>query len=195
MADRAVALYRRTGVCLAVASVHRRVAVRGGHVPGAGAAADGRSAVHSVSFSPRGTLAAGLDNGRVELREVETGERIGTLWHADRGEVTVVFSPDGSRLASGSWDQVIRVWDVATRVQLATWEVVRERNGRRGSISFSPDGLRMVSGFDDGTVRLWDMATQAEVAILKGHTREFHRWRIRPRETALRPQAPTEMAR
>ncbi len=129
------------------------------------------SAVHSVSFSPGGTLAAGLDNGRVELREVETGERIGTLWHADRGEVTVVFSPDGSRLASGSWDQVIRVWDVATRVQLATWEVVREGNGRRGSISFSPDGSRLVSGFDDGTVRLWDMATQAEVATLEGHKR------------------------
>ena len=52
-------------------------------------------AVHSVAFSLDGTLAAGLDNGRVELWEVETGERTGTLRHAGWDGSQSWFSPDG----------------------------------------------------------------------------------------------------
>ncbi len=131
--------------------------------------------VHSVAFSLSGTLAAGLDNGQVELWEVESGERIGTLMHADRRRVTsVVFSPDGTRLASGAMNQVIRVWDVETRRQIGTWEVPPEStsypSGWSLPVAYSPDGTRMLSGFDDGTVRLWDVATQSEVATLEGHT-------------------------
>ena len=128
--------------------------------------------VHSAAFSLDGTLASGLDNGRVELWGVESGERIGTLRHADWGRVTaVVFSPDGTSLASGSWDQVIKVWDVETRREVGTWEVPRESDSLWPlSVAFSPDGTRLVSGFQDGTVRLWDVATQTEVAVLEGHT-------------------------
>ena len=88
---------------------HRRVAVRGGYIP-AQALLPTEGSVHSVSFSLDGTLAAGLDNGRVELWEVETGKRTGTLRHGDWGRVTVVFSRDGRSWASGSLEQVIKVW-------------------------------------------------------------------------------------
>ncbi len=127
---------------------------------------------HSVAFSLDGTLAAGLGNGQVKLWEVETGERIGTLRHPEWGRVAaVVFSPDGTRLASGSWDQVIKVWDVETRRVTGTWEVPREtENSWAISVDFSLDGTRLASGFQDGTVRLWDVASQTEVATLEGHT-------------------------
>ena len=128
--------------------------------------------VHSVAFSQDGILAAGLINGQVELWEVESGERIGTLRHAEWGRVAaVVFSPDGTALASGSWDQVIKVWDVETRREVGTWEVPRESNSLWSlSVAFSPDGSTLASGFQDRTVRLWDVETQTEVATLKGHT-------------------------
>ena len=130
------------------------------------------SLVHSVAFSVDGTLAAGLDNGQVALWEVETGERIATLRHADRGRITsVVFSADGTGLASGSWDQVIKLWDVETRREVGTWEVPWEFNALLPiSVAFSPDGSTLASGFQDRTVRLWDVETQTEVATLKGHT-------------------------
>ena len=128
--------------------------------------------VHSVAFSLDGTLAAGLHNGQVELWEVETGERITTLRHADWDRVaSVAFSRDGTALASGSWDQVIKVWDVETRREVGTWEVARDSDSYWNiSVAFSPDGTRLVSGFQDGTVRLWDIATQTELATLEGHT-------------------------
>ncbi len=125
--------------------------------------------VEAVAFSVSGILAAGLNNGQVELWDVEAGERIATLRHG--GSINaVVFSPDGTSLASGSHNQVIRVWEVATRSQIATWEVPPDGHSWSRSLAFSPDGSRLVSGFQDGTVRLWDVATRTEVAVLEGHS-------------------------
>ena len=168
--DRAVAL-SADGRCLAVASA-TGVWLYEAATSRALALLPSESPVQSVAFAPDGTLASGLDNGRVELWRVESGERIGTLRHAGWGRVTaVVFSRDGKAMASGSWDQVIKLWNIETRREVGTWEVPRESDSLRPlSVAFSPDGTRLVSGFQDGTVRLWDVATQTEVAALEGHT-------------------------
>ena len=168
--DRAVAL-SADGRCLAVASAIG-VWLYEAATSRAQALLPTESPVHSVVFSLDGTLAAGLNNGRVELWEVETGERIGTLRHADWGQVSsVAFSRDGATLATGSWEQIIKLWDVETRRVAGTWEVLRESDRLWPlPVAFSPDGTRLVSGFQDGTVRLWDVATETEVATLEGHT-------------------------
>ncbi len=167
--DRAVAL-SPDGRCLAVASAigvwlyeaatSRALALLATERP-----------VHSVSFSLQGTLAAGLDNGQVELWEVETGERIGTLRHGGWSGLTVAFSPDGTRLAS-RWRQEIKLWNVETRGLAGTWKVPTDVHwsGAGQSVAFSPDGSRLAAGFQDGTVRLWDVASQTEVVTLEGHT-------------------------
>jgi hypothetical protein len=69
-----------------------------------------------AAFSPDGRcLAVGASDGSVRLVEVATGqERLRWEGHK-RGVVKVLFSPDGTRLASGSWDRTILVWDVFAR--------------------------------------------------------------------------------
>ena len=66
---------------------------------------------------------------------------------------SVSFSPDGSRIVSGSGDSTVRVWDAVTE------KVINTLTGHSDfvmSVSFSPDGSRIVSGSWDNTVRVWD---------------------------------------
>ena len=67
---------------------------------------------------------------------------------------SVSFSPDGSTLASGSWDDTVRLWDVVTGSEI---RVLKGHTGFVRSVSFSPDGTTLASGSDDGTVLLWEL--------------------------------------
>ena len=80
--------------------------------------------------------------------------------------LSVAFSPDGTRLASGADDNTVRLWDVATGKETARLE---GHGDWVRSVAFSPDGTRLASGADDNTVRLWDVASGKETARLEGH--------------------------
>ena len=61
------------------------------------------------------------------------------------------FSPDGSRVATGSYDNTARVWDAKTGQEL----LVGKCRGTVEAVGFSPDGGRFVTGEAGGWVRVW----------------------------------------
>jgi hypothetical protein len=79
----------------------------------------------------------------------------------------IAFSPDGTRLVSGSYDQTVKVWDAHTGQQLLE---LKGHPGQVSSVAFSPDGRCLASGSADKTVKVWDAHTGQQLLTLKGHT-------------------------
>lgn len=82
---------------------------------------------------------------------------------------SLALSADGKRCASGGWDGVARVWDLATGQP--QWEF-RHGGLYVHAVAFSPDGRWLATGSDDptGYVQLWDLQEGRRAAILEGHT-------------------------
>jgi hypothetical protein len=78
-----------------------------------------------------------------------------------------VFSPDGRTILSGSWDNTLKLWDVATNRVLLTFA---EHTNWVHSIAFSPDGRTALSGSADKTLKLWDVRTSRILHTFTGHT-------------------------
>lgn len=79
---------------------------------------------------------------------------------------SAAFSPDGARIASGSFDQTVKLWDAATTQEILT---TKKHSNLVMGVVFSPDGTRIAS-LDSNEVKLWDAVMGEETMSLKGHT-------------------------
>jgi WD40 repeat protein len=83
------------------------------------------------------------------------------------GWVTAVaFTADGRRLASGGWDQTVKLWDVATGQGLGN--IASEIKGVE-ALAFSHDGHWLAVESSTNTVALWDATTGREIRTLPGN--------------------------
>ena len=105
--------------------------------------------------------------------DMSNGNQIAKLLHDTHME-SVAWSPDGSRLATSSWDQVVKIWDTATwreKMQLQRhadfqgWVVGGER-----MLDWSPDGSVLAAATARGWVICWDAATGREILSFSAHT-------------------------
>ena len=141
--------------------------------------------IHGVAFSPDAArLVSGGSDGSVKLwhlAEYTVGgdnKALPLKLELHDGPVyAVAYSPDRAapRIASGGWDQTVRVWDPATGEQL---QVLRHA-GDVWSLSFGPGGRLLASASQDGTVKVWEVATGREVHTFRAG-RPLHTVRFAP---------------
>jgi WD40 repeat protein len=128
--------------------------------------------VNSVLFSSilAAVLASSSDDGTVILWSTSDGQQLREIKFGD-ATCSMTFSRDGSRLAIGSWDMIVRVWDLRSD----GWEREngRELVGHESPIScvrFSPCGSRLASASWDATLCIWDPAgIRPTAGPLRGH--------------------------
>lgn len=117
----------------------------------------------NVLFSPDGTTLASYIYNDLLLRDIVTGKNRDLNGHTD-SVGGFAFSPDGKILASGSRDQTIILWDVATASRKQT---LKGHTDFVTSVSFSSDGKTLASGSIDHSIRFWDIETGTHVKTFK----------------------------
>lgn len=143
---------------------------------------EGHGPINSLAFSPDGSRIVTASENTIEIWDVESGEKLMTWLEspetaqdtetdpefADMDIVThVTYSPNGSLIASTSWDKTIKIWDAQTGAGINT--LVGHQDFVE-SASFSPDSKQIVSASGDRTVRIWDVETGEEIKTLEGHS-------------------------
>lgn len=72
-----------------------------------------------------------------------------------------VWSPDGTKIASNSWDTKIYIWDVQSRKPLHIMEETEIHPAEFGKIIWSPDSTKIASStsWNTSTIHIWDVLT------------------------------------
>jgi RNA polymerase sigma factor (sigma-70 family) len=97
---------------------------------------------HQSALSPDRRVIAAAQQNAVSIFDAETGKEMRRfLGHGDTVSA-VAFTPDGKRLASGSKDSSVILWDVATGKQILRYAAQNPVN----TLTFTPDGRRLVIG-------------------------------------------------
>ena len=79
----------------------------------------------------------------------------------------VIYSPDGQRLAVGSQDGPVKVWETEYGSLLLT---LYGHSDTSRPLAFSQDGTRLYTASDDGTLKEWDISPGGSLMALPGTT-------------------------
>ncbi|MBE9104817.1 serine/threonine protein kinase [Nostoc cf. edaphicum LEGE 07299] len=168
------------------------------------------SMVHAIAISPDGQfIASGSNDKTIKLWQVGTGKLVRQLgrWSSSHSSMvnSVAFSPISSYLsyqgesgksagvaglnrgilASGSWDNTIKLWDVKTGKEIRT---LTGHTNWVNSVTFSPDGKFLASGSADCTIKLWQVHTGIEIQTFTGHSDPVSSVTYSPRTPATNSQ-------
>ena len=135
-------------------------------------------------------IAIEWDDGKIQLWDPKTGKVLSTLdGHAmpadmsdDKKVLALAFSPDGTRLASGSKDKTVRLWNLTNGDDGI---ILQKHTGWTNVLAFSSDGKMLASGSTDKTVQLWDTATGDPLATLTGNTSSINALTFSPDNSVL----------
>ena len=156
-------------------------------------------AMHATHPAPVVALALAVESvlteptvqGDIAIRRVlRLHPRTLARFDHDRRVTSVAFSLDGTRLATGSTDSHVRVFDLATGAKL----VQLRHDGPVTAVAFSPDGAQVATGSDDHFARVFDAATGAELARF-GHDRPVEAVQFSPDGTRVATGSDDHFAR
>jgi len=133
-----------------------------------------RGVMNDVGFSSDASLvfvAAGEPGVFGEVRLFKTSDH--SLIRTMQGHRDAIYaaelSPDGKLLATGSYDQKVKLWNVESGAEVRT---LHGHNDAVYDVAFHPNGQILASASGDRTVKLWNVATGERLDTLNQPERE-----------------------
>lgn len=118
----------------------------------------------------------------VALYDLSDGTLV-DLGHAHFDGITsVTFSRDGSKLATGSSDERVVLWDIKSR---ATDCICQANFITVSSVAFAPDGRTLFVSSWDERIYSWDLQEPAQPNFLAGHSAAINGLAISPNGRSL----------
>ena len=126
--------------------------------------------VYGVEFSPKSikSLATCSSDEIIRLWNINMPTEPKKQYKGHAGlVVNIEFSPSGDTLASSSWDNTVRLWDVETERNVRTY--VGHKDIVLG-LAYSSDGNYLLSGGRDNVARLWNLRLKRNIKNFEPHT-------------------------
>lgn len=92
-------------------------------------------------------------DGKIQIYDLVARKPLRALAGPTGGVTSIAFSPDGARLAAGSPDQTIRVWNVADGREIGAIKAPSPV----AAVAFVLDGKQIVAGGADSIIRSWNV--------------------------------------
>ncbi len=119
----------------------------------------GMSYIHEVSFTPDGSQLVVIGNpSSVYVYDIQANELAGKFEGHTDSLSCIDFSPDGKFLATGGWDNTVRIWDWETRKQINAYHGLN----RISAVEFSPDGNYLAYLDRDGVIEIRNLENQSQ---------------------------------
>ena len=122
--------------------------------------------IWSLAWSEHSPVLASCDDQSIQLWDVRAGKRLKSLRGYPQVNWTVAYTPEGSTLISGGQEQIVRVWDLQTKI---CSEPFRKHPCYVQTVGHHPVKPAIACGADS-TVYVWNLETRQLVHALEGHS-------------------------
>jgi WD40 repeat protein len=115
--------------------------------------------------------------GEVKVWNLQTRQLVATVQGHTDCVYAVALSPDGSKLATASYDKMIYLWDPRTGAQIRP---LKDHIDAVYALAFTPDGTKLISAGADRTVKVWNPATGQRLYTLSESTDSLQSLAVSP---------------
>lgn len=124
--------------------------------------------VYRTEISPdaRKIASCGIYDNNIKIWSIDDNdgklniECLYTLEHTNT--VCIRFSPDSTKIVSGSFDKIIKIWSSIDDILNVKCHTLLGHTKWISDVQFSPDASRIISGSIDGTLKIWSVDDNEE---------------------------------